>query len=285
MHPFAVVLGAGEIGGATAQAIAALECVRTVRLIDPAPGVAAGKALDIAQSAATEGWSTAVVGNEDERSAVGAAAIVIADAFASPSREWQGEEGLALVRRIWQLIATERSVIVCAGTQGASLVRVAVRELDVKRRRIIGTAPAAFESAVRALVAVALDGAGQPVSLMVLGDVPASPVPCWSQASASGASLNSRLSAAQIHAIEDRLPKLWPPGPYALASAAAQAVAAIAGDSRTEQTLAVALDGEMGMRNVVLALPVRLGSAGVERIIEPGLTPQELVKLGSRAAR
>ena len=41
----------------------------------------------------------------------------------------------------------------------------------------------------------------------------------------------------------------------------------------------------MGMRNVVLALPVRLGSAGVERIIEPDLTPQELVKLGSRAAR
>ncbi|MGE5813944.1 MAG: hypothetical protein ACM36C_05620 [Acidobacteriota bacterium] len=282
MTPFAAVVGAGEIGGATAQAIATLDCVREVRLIEAAPGVAAGKALDIAQAGCSEGYRTSVIGAQDERSAAGAAAIVLADAFANPSREWQGEEGLALVRRIWGFVESERTVIVCAGAHGASLVRTSVRELHVSRRRIVGTAPAAFESAVRALAAVALDGAGTTVSLMVLGDVPSSPVPCWSAASVSGTPLTSRLSAAQINAIENRLPKLWPPGPYALASAAARAVEAIARGSRSELTTALALDGEMGMRNVVAALPVRLGPGGVDRIIEPELTPQELVRFKIR---
>jgi malate dehydrogenase len=281
--PFAAVVGAGEIGGATAQAIAALDCVRELRLIDSAPGVAAGKALDISQAAASDGYSTHVVGTENERSAAGATAIVLADRFGNPSREWQEEDGLALVRRAWQLVEAEHAIIICAGAAGASLVRTAVRELRVNRRRIVGTAPAAFESGVRALTAVALDGAGTPVSLMVLGDIPSSPVPCWSEGSVSGVPLTSRLTAAQISAIENRLPKLWPPGPYALASAAAAAVSAIATCSRRELTTAVALDGEMRMRNVVAALPVRLGPAGVERIIEPHLTPHELVRLGVKA--
>ena len=279
MTPFAAVVGAGDIGGATAQAIAALDCVREVRLIDTSPGVAAGKALDVAQAAACEGHATRLVGSEDVRSAAGAAAIVIADRFGAASREWQGEEGLALIRRVWDFAQPDGSIVVCAGIEGANLVRVAVGELHVDRRCIIGTAPAAFEAGARALVAIALDGDGSAVGLMVLGDVPAAAVPCWSQATVAGAALTSRLSAAQLQALESRLPKLWPPGPYALGSAASHAVRAIAGGSRSELTTAVALDGEMGMRHVVAALPVRLGPRGVERIVEPVLTPQERVRL------
>jgi malate dehydrogenase len=278
--PFAVVIGAGEVGGATAQAIAALDCVREVRLIDSIPGVAAGKALDITQSAATEGHATHVSGADDVRGASGAAAIVLADAFGNPSREWHGEEGLALLRRLWGFVADDRAVIVCAGTQSAALIRSAVRELHVDRRRIVGTAPAAFESGARALTGVALDGDGSSVSLMVLGDPPSAAVPCWSQATVAGAALTARLSAAQLHAIESRLPRLWPPGAYSLASAAARAVRAIACGSRGELTVSVALDGEMKMRNVVAAMPVRLGPQGVVRIIEPDLSPQERVRFG-----
>jgi len=278
---FAAVIGAGAIGGATAQAIAALDCVREVRLIDPAPGVAAGNALDITQSAAAEQHATRLVGAEDVRSAAGAAAIVLADAAAGDhrSREWRGEEGLALLRRVWDIAASEGSVIVCAGAEAAALIRTATRELHIDRRRMVGSAPSAFESAARALVAVALDGEGGTVSLMVLGDPPASAVPCWSQAAVAGAALTSRLSAAQLHAIDTRLPKLWPPGPYALGSAAARAVQAVATGARCELTMWVALDGEMKMRHVVTALPVRLGPGGVERIIEPELSPQERVRL------
>jgi malate dehydrogenase len=277
------VIGAGEVGGAAARAIAALDCVREVRLIDAVPGVAAGKALDITQSAAVEQHATRMSGSEDIRSAAGAAAIVIADASAGDhrSREWQGEEGLALLRRIWEFAATDGSVIVCAGPHGASLIGSAVHEGRMERRRLLGSAPAAFEAAARALVAVALDGDGGTVQLMVLGDPPASAVPCWSQATVAGAALSDRLSAAQLNALDARLPRLWPPGPYALGSAASRAVQAIATGARGEMTMWVSLDGEMKMRRVVVALPVRLGTRGAERIIEPQLSPQEMVRLGA----
>lgn len=282
MTSFAAVIGAGELGGATAQAIALLDCVRELRLIDPAPGVAAGKALDITQSAAAEQHATRLVGTEDVRSAAGASAIVLADRAAGDHRsiEWRGEEGLALIRRVWNIAASDGSVIICAGSEAQVLVRLAVREAHVDRRRILGSAPSAFESAARALVAVALDGDGAAVSLMVLGDPSASPVPCWSQATVAGAALTSRLSAAQLHAIDSRLPRLWPPGPYALGSAAARAVQAIATGARSELTMWVGLDGELGMKGVS-AMPVRLGARGAERIVEPALSPQEMVKLGA----
>ncbi len=280
MTRFAAVIGAGEIGGATLQAVAALDCVSEVRLIDAAATVASGKALDALQAAAWEAHSTRVIGSDDVRAASGAAAIVLADAFGPPSREWQGEEGLALLRGVWDVAADEQSVIVCAGAAHAQLMRTAVRELHIDRRRIVGSAPAAFESAARALVGIALDGNGSNVSLMILGVPPAAAVPCWSQAAVNGVALTARLSAAQIAAVESRLPKLWPPGACALGSAAARTVRACVHGARTPMTLSVALDGEMKIRNEVAALPVRLGPGGVVEIIEPELSPQERVRFG-----
>ena len=279
MPQFAAVIGAGEIGGATLQAIAALDCVGEVRLIDACAAAAAGKALDAMQAAACESHSTRIVGAGDLRAASGAAAIVLADTFGPPSREWPAEEGLQALRTLWDLIAPEGGVIVCAGPSHSELMRVAVRELHIDRRRIVGTAPAAFESAARALVGIALDETGTDVSLMVLGLPPDAAVPCWSQGAVNGAALTSRLTAAQIAALDSRLPKLWPPGPYALGSAAAHAVRACIYGARAPLTLSVSLDGEMNMRNVVAALPVRLEPGGVVEVIEPELSPHDRVRL------
>lgn len=271
------IIGAGELGGATAQAIAALECVTEVRLIDSAASVAEGKALDIRQAAASEGYATRVTAAGDPRAAAGAIAIVFADASGSPSRELQGEEGLALLRRTWDLVERDRGVIVCAGAAHASLMGIAVRELGIDRRRIIGTAAAAFESGARAIVAATADAGGHEICVMTLGAPPAL-FACWSQASAGGHALTSRLSAAQLAALDARLPRLWPPGPYALASAAARACAAIARGSRSDLTTLVMLDGEMRNRGRVAALPVRLGPSGVVEIREPDLSAQERVR-------
>ncbi len=279
MTQFAAVIGAGEIGGATIEAIASLDCVSEVRLIDDNSTAAAGKALDAMQAGACQARSTRFVGTGDVRAAAGAIAIVLADSFGPASREFQGEQGLALVRRVWELAIQERSVIICAGTTHAQLIRTSVGELHIDRKRIVGTAAAAFESAARAMVGIALDGNGTNVSLMVLGLPPAAAVPCWSQAAVNGASLTSRLSAAQLAAIDERLPALWPPGPYALGSAAARAVRACVQGTRAPMTLFVSLDGELKMRNVVAALPVRLGPGGVLQVIEPDLSPHDRVRL------
>lgn len=272
------IIGAGDVGGAVAQALAALECASEIRLIDAAAGAAAGKALDLAQAAPVEGYSCRLTSAPDARAAAGADVIVIADTFGSPSTEWQGEEGLALVRRVWELVQADQATIVCAGAAQRTLMARAIAEARVTRTRIVGSAPEAFESSARALVAIALDGSSADVSLMVIGAPPAAAVPCWSQATIAGTALTARLSASEIARLDSRLPRMWPPAPYALGSAAAHVVAALLNGGRDQHTVFVGLDGELGIRRAVAALPARLGPRGIERIIVPELNGQERVR-------
>jgi malate/lactate dehydrogenase len=90
--------------------------------------------------------------------------------------------------------------------------------------------------------------------------------------------LSAQLPAHQIAAIDARLRSLWPPGPYALASAAARVVEALVGRSRRSFSCFVPL--ERGpLRGAVVAMPVELGLGGTKRVIEPVLSRQELTRL------
>src|ERR1700742_3953382 len=97
------IIGAGELGGATAHAIARRDLARAIVLVDERGTVAAGKALDIAQAAPIEGFATALSGSTDVAVAAGAEVVVIADRFGAG--EWHGEEALALLRRVRQMAA------------------------------------------------------------------------------------------------------------------------------------------------------------------------------------
>ena len=78
---------------------AASACARVI-IIDDAAGVAAGKALDIQQSGAIDGFHVRLDGTDDLSRVVGGAVCVVADRFGRPAGEWQGDEGLAMVRRL-----------------------------------------------------------------------------------------------------------------------------------------------------------------------------------------
>src|SRR5688572_33194903 len=93
------ILGAGELGGSTAHALARGERVGRVLLIDEHGTIAAGKALDIQQAGAVEGFHTRVDGTSDVTRVTGCAALVIADT-GRPSDEWRGEAGLAMMARL-----------------------------------------------------------------------------------------------------------------------------------------------------------------------------------------
>src|SRR5580765_5789624 len=85
------IIGAGELGGATAHALARSNLVRAITLIDDTRRVAAGKALDIAQAAPVEGFATQVSGATDVSMAAGAAIVILADG--SQGGEGRGGEG------------------------------------------------------------------------------------------------------------------------------------------------------------------------------------------------
>lgn len=273
---FVAIVGAGALGGALAHTLAARDRVREVRLIDTEERIAAGKALDIRQASPVDNFTTAVVPAGALAAAAGAAAIVIADA-AGGQGEHSGEAGLAMLR---QLAAIEdRAPIVCAGGTQRELIARAVGELHIAPSRLVGSAPYALESAVRALAGLAIDASGVEIALRIVGVPPHAAVVAWEEASAFGQPLAAHMGAHEIARLNARLPGLWPPAPYALASAAARVVEAIARGSRRRFSCFVAIP-----RQGVAAMPVELGEDGVRRVLEPALTRQERTRLENAIA-
>ena len=201
---FIAIVGAGAIGGALAQRLAARGRVREVRLIDDQGGVAQGKALDIQQSGAVDGFTTRLSAASAIGAAAGAAAVVIADASAGDT-EHTGEAGLALVKRLAAL--ETRAPFIFAGNTQRSLIVRAATELHVPRQRLIGSAPAALESAVRALAALDADGSASEMQLRVVGVPPGAAVIAWEEATASGQPISSLIPPHRLAAISSRLPR------------------------------------------------------------------------------
>lgn len=268
------ILGAGELGGALAHALARLDVARSIRLIDHQGNVAQGKALDIAQAAPIEGFATRLSGTADLSYAAGADLLLLADRFGSG--EWTADEAVALLRRT---VPSRGAPIICAGASSAAVVDRGVRDLAIPRARLIGSAPEALAAGARALVALALRGSPQDVALPVIGMPPAHTIVPWTEATFAGFSLTRRLDEPVRRGLEARIIALWPPGPLALAAAAAKMVACIDGRSRQIVSGFVAPDASAGACTRVAALPLRLGPGGLDAILLPALSIGEQVAL------
>ncbi len=272
---FIAIVGSGALGGAVAHALASRDRVTEVRLIDPAGQIARGKALDIQQSSPVDQFSTKLTAAESIDGAVGADVIVIADSSAG-NVEHAGDAGLGLLRHL--IRAGSRSPIVCAGAGQREMIGKAVAEMRMARSAILGSAPCALESALRALAGLAIDGSGVEVGLRVVGVPPRAAVVAWEEATAYGQPLSSEMAPHLIAGLSGRIPGLWPPGPYALAAAAARVVEAIVHGSRRRFSCFVATEWGPD-RSSVGSMPVELGPQGVQRVIEPVLTRLERTAL------
>jgi malate dehydrogenase len=268
---FIAIAGCGALGGALAHKLAGRDRVAEIRLIDPEGRIAQGKALDILQSSPVEQFSTRIASASAWSAAAGADVIVIADDGAS-SQEHSGESGLAILRQIAG-VAGSAPILFAGAAQRELMARTSV-ELKVPRRRLLGSAPLALESAMRAMAGVLLDASGVDVMLRIVGVPPNAAVVAWEEAVAFGLPLSSQLAAHQIAMLNSKIRGIWPPGPYALASAASRVVEGLLGRSRRRFSCFVPL--ERGpVRDSVVAMPVELGPEGVRRVLEPSLTRQE----------
>jgi len=271
------IIGAGELGGATAHALARHERVRRVILIDDAAGVAAGKALDILQAGAIDRSRADLEGSADLSRVVGAAVCVIADRSGRTSSEWQGDEGLALLNRLAPYLGD--SPIVFGGSAQASLLLTAALEIHIRRERLIGSAPEALCSAVKSMVALEAQCSPTEIGLTVLGAPPRGFVVPWSEASIGGHALERVLTQVQLSRIEGRVAHLWPPGPHALGLAAARVAEALLTTSRRTFSVLTVLGGEFGVRGRVGVLPAVLSTQGIVATRVPALNTRERVQV------
>ncbi len=270
------IVGAGEIGGSTAHALAGSDRVGRLLLVDPAGSAAAGKALDLRQAGAIDGTHTRLEGTEDATRVAGCDVCVVADRFGAAG-EWRGDEGLALLRQLTPYLG--RAPIVFAGALQADLLAASVAELALDRRRLLGSAPEAFVSAAAAIVAMEANSSPREVLLAVLGTPPSGLVIPWSEASIGGYALQQVLAPVQLARVEARTAVLWPPGPYALGAAAARVATAILSSSRQSFCVLTHLGGEFGVRNRTGCLPARLGPHGIVETRVPEITIRERVQV------
>ena len=266
------ILGAGELGGSLAHVLARRDIVRGIQIIDPAGQVAAGKALDIMQTAPVEGFSTRVAGSTDITRAVAADLVVIADQVKP-----QTTDDLLILRQISQLAS--RALVVCAGPDGRMLVERGVRELAYRRERLVGSAPEALAASVRALVALQTNGSVRDVALTVLGVPPLHTVVNWDDATIGGFKATHVLDEPTLRRLATQVEPLWPPGPHVLAHAAVETIAAVCGVSRRAISCFVAPDDSTGRRTRAVALPVRLGLMGITSVDQPTLSGAARVAL------
>jgi len=270
------IIGAGELGGAIAQALAARDRVARVLLVDVAGSVAAGKALDVQQMGAVAGFHTRLDGTDDPSRVAGCAACVVADRSGRTSSEWQGEEGLAMLMRLAPYLGD--APVLFAGAFQADLLLAAVRDVRMARRRAIGSSPEAFRSAVTAIVCIEARCSPREVALTVLGAQGRFVVP-WSEASIGGYGLERVLSQVQLTRIEARAARLWPPGASTLGTAAARVTEALLESSRATHSVLAVLSGEFDVKDRVGALPVLLAPHGIAHKRVPSLSTRERVLL------
>jgi malate dehydrogenase len=269
------ILGAGELGGLLAHVLARRHIAQSIQLVDDAGRVAEGKALDLMQAAPIEGFATEISGSTDVSRAAGAAIVVLADRHGGA--EWQDDAALMLLERLRQF--EKRAVTVFAGGAQRGVLERAVRELHVPREQLLGSSPEALAAAARAMVALEADASPRDVALSVLGVPPAHTVIPWEDATVGGVAISRVLDGPARRRIETRIAGLWPPGPYALASAAAAVIASLTGRSRRRLSCFVGPDDGAGVRARAASLPVRLGPAGIVRIDVPALSVREQVLL------
>jgi malate dehydrogenase len=271
------IVGAGDIGGATARALAAHDQIGHVLLIDAMGDAAAGKALDIQQSGAVDLFHTRLQGTADETRIAGCSVCVVADRMGAGLGEWQGDDGLAMLARIARYLGDVP--IVFAGVSQMELLATAARELSLRRARLIGSSPEALIASLRAIVGLEARCSPNEVALTVLGRPPAGFVVPWSEASIGGYALHRALSQAQLARIEARAGHLWPPGPHTLGAAAAAVAEAVLSASRRSFSVLTWLEGELGVRHVVGALPAQLSAFGIVDIRVPQIGSRERVRL------
>jgi malate dehydrogenase len=270
------ILGAGDIGGALARQLAATDLASRIVIVDDLASVAAGKALDIAQSSPVDRYHTTMVGTADLAAVVGAVAVIVADVATPPFSEWKDEGGLALIRRVAGL--NQLAPIVCAGAGQSALVERGVNELGLSRTRLFGSAPEALRSAIVAIVALEAGAAPSDISLSVLGRPPHHVIVPWDEAAIAGRCATQVLSAAQLARLDARIARLWPPAPYTLASAAARLIRTALTRTPRVHTALVAVTQDEGTPGRSAMMPITLQPSGIATLVAPSLSSRDRVR-------
>src|SRR5690349_13279141 len=284
-----VVGGAGNVGATVARAIATKELADVV-IVDIADTKAAGIALDILQSCPIDGSDTRLVGGSDYAATANSDVVVITSGM--PRKPGMSRDDLLNVNyKIMQAVTEQvvkyspNCIIVPVANPLDAMCQAVYRLSKFPRERVIGMAGVLDSARMRTFIAMETGVSVENIHAFVLGGHGDTMVPLPRYSTIAGIPMPDfpGMTAERIAAISKRtadggaeITKLvgtsaW----YAPGSAAAEMVEIILKDKKKIVPCSVFLQGEYGINDLFVGVPVQLGARGVEQIIQIKLTADE----------
>jgi malate dehydrogenase len=283
------VVGAGNVGATCADVLAYREISNEIVLVDIKEGLAEGKSLDIWQKAPIDLYDSRTVGatNDYARTANSQVVVITSGLPRKPgmSRDDLIGTNAGIVKSVTENIvrhSPEAIIIVVSNPLDVMTYQAHITS-KFPRTRIMGMAGILDTARYRAFLAEALNVSPKDIQAMLLGGHGDTMVPLPRYTTVAGIPVTELIDKDKLNAILERtkvgggeLVKLmgtsaW----YAPGSAAAQMVEAIVKDQRRIFPVCVKLEGEYGIKDCYLGVPVILGKNGIERIIELDLNQEE----------
>jgi len=298
MRKKVTVVGAGQVGATTAMRVAEKQLADVV-LIDVLEGVPLGKALDICEAGSIEQHDCKIYGCTNEYLDAGNSDIVVVTAGIARkpgmSRDDLLTTNMGIMRSVIRevaVVAPDALLIIVSNPLDA-MCHIAFDTSGFPKNRVMGMAGVLDSARFKAFVAMELNVSVENVQAFVLGGHGDTMVPLPRFSTVAGIPITELIPADRINALVARtrqggaeIVELLKTGSayYAPASATVEMVEAILKDKKKILPCAVYLEGEYGIHDLFVGVPVKLGSGGVEEIIQIRLTDEEKKALHQSAA-
>ncbi len=297
MRAKVTVVGSGAVGSTTALRLVEKQLADVV-LVDILEGVPQGKALDLAEAGPIEGYDFQLTGSNDYESSQGSDVVVITAGL--PRKPGMSRDDLLLknagiVKEVTEQVTrhSPEAIIIVVSNPLDAMCQVAKFVSDFPRERLIGMAGILDSARFRTFIAWELKVSVEDTHAFVLGGHGDTMVPLPRYSTVAGIPITELIPKDRLEAIIQRtrdggaeIVKLIKTGSayYAPSAAVAEMVEAILRDKKKILPCCAYLQGEYGINDLYVGVPVKLGREGIEQIIEISLSEEEAAQLKKSAA-
>ncbi|MEO8514176.1 MAG: malate dehydrogenase [Ignavibacteria bacterium] len=284
------VIGAGNVGATCAEVIAHHEIVNEVVLLDIKENFAEGKALDIWETSPINMYDTRIKGSTNDYSkTAGSEVVVITSGL--PRKPGMSRDDLIstnakIVKSVTEQVVkhSPNAIIIIVSNPLDVMTYCAYVNAKFPSNRVFGMAGILDTARYKAFLAEELNVSPKDIQAVLMGGHGDTMVPLPRYTTVGGIPVTELIDSAKLDAIIDRTKKgggeivnlLGTSAWYAPGSAAAQMVEAIIRDQKRVFPVCAMLNGEYGLKNIFLGVPVILGKGGIEKIIELKLNADEM---------
>lgn len=292
------VIGAGNVGATCADVIAHKELANEVVLLDIKENYAEGKALDMWQTAPVNMYDSRITGSTNDYSKTAGSEVVVITSGLPRKPGMSRDDLIATNAKIVKSV-TEQVVkyspnakIIVVSNPLDVMTYCAYLTANVDSKRVFGMAGILDTARYRAFLATELNCSPKDIQAVLLGGHGDTMVPLPRYTTVSGIPVTELVAEDRLNAIIERAKTgggeivnlLGTSAWYAPGAAAAQMVEAIVRDQKRIFPCCAWLQGEYGLKDIYLGVPVKLGKNGIEEIIELKLNESEKALLNTSAS-